>query len=58
MFDWHDYEYLDGQVNLHTFTCNTTATALVPDAGMKLIIYKIFVDGPGGTPPLYQFTDG
>jgi hypothetical protein len=57
MFDWHDYEHIGGPVQLHTMTCNTTATVLVPDAGMKLIIYKVFVDGPT-TPPRFHFTDG
>ncbi len=57
MFDWHDYEFFDGSVQLHTMTCSTTATVLVPDPGMKLIIYKVFVDGPT-VPPRYFFTDG
>ena len=57
MFDPADFETLHGEVSLHTFTCSTTATAIVPDPGMKLIIFGVHVDGPT-VPPRYFFTDG
>lgn len=57
MFDRADYDYLDGEVSLHSFTCSTTATVLVPDPGMKLIVYGVHVDGPT-VPPRYYFSDG
>jgi|GEM_PF-4721253 len=57
MFDWADYEDLDGEVQTHTFTCSTTATALVPDPGMKILVFGVHVDGPT-VPPRYYFTDG
>lgn len=58
MFSWEEFDDLAGPVSMVSVTCATDCTLLVPDPGMKLIIYKTITDPTDGAVPRIWLSDG